>query len=514
MPTLLLQHIPEIIGGAIAAFLGLYLGYTIWCVYFVKKGYWEKKFWWHDFWYAFPFFGGIHQAVRMKNLHKRPDGLTAAEDKLMSGYGKYLKYATRLEFDRAYRFLTLAKQQDRLLDVPIALKLFLSGLLFAEAFGYGVLITPSLGTMMTPLETDIGAPFVAAVIAGVSAFLVHRAGRQLYYIIQVKDVRREAAQEEVSVFSKAVAIDADQDEADGREADATRYGNRMLDTKSSRRRYALVIAAIGWVIFIGVTGFWIRDQGAYKSLLDAERSGSGNPFQNMNLPTVIQHGASHVLHSLDNSIAHAVLFEHLGGIVALTAIFVFTQIVAAAAGYMYGLPPQNRLKEAFAVTHGHGSYDAYNREWLEPMVDRVDDRLRYLREHLFHDTREKPDLTITFDTWLTRKVRKSLQEQIQRDGHQRDGAALRSASASSSPGQAPEPAVTTGGSAPPAEWLTWIDWIFEAEAGDPRTAAIVAAMRKIPDANGREKFKALIQNEKRLREAAVPVAEESWMKDV
>ncbi len=385
-----------------------------------------KEFYWTDFWYAFPWFGGLARAIREKNLHPVQDDVTAetitpAQQALIATYFNQIGVITGERFHRAYRFLLLAKQSDRrpmpFWGLPI---LFL--LLLAEALGFGMLLAPFIAAEITPNAAEIIGFAIAFVMAIIAAGLTHAAGAEFYESGLVAKMRRIANNGKIPLYRMAIANDEDQ-EIDRYDDDVTRFGNRVLESAADKAGRKFIASAFLFILVVLGASSLLRyenlrlavtQQTALQAQPEDTALGS-NPFA---APASLA-AASSAAASLPPDVAQNVqdsqsqvqveeaseqLLGGVAGIVGLGVIFVFTQIYAMTLGIRYGHLERGRIKSAYRNgTMGYSSYEDYKRHVLDPRVRRTERRLQQLKNGLFNDSQTPPS-TLTFSHWLSMKM--------------------------------------------------------------------------------------------------------------
>jgi hypothetical protein len=369
--------------------LGISLALIIFLIWLRRT----KEFFWTDFWYAFPWFGGLHKSIREKNLHPVRDDVTGeiitpAQQALISTYFNQIGVITRERFHRAYRFLLLAKQSDRrpmpMWGLPI---LFL--LLLAEGLGFGMLLAPFIAAEITPNAAEIIGFAIAFVMAIIAAGLTHAAGAEFYESGLIAKMRRIANNKKILLYRMAMANDEDQ-ELDRDDDDVTRFGNRVLGASSLLRYENLRLA--------------VTQQSALQAQSGNASLGS-NPFAApASLPPDVAQNAQDVQQQVQVEEASEQLLGGVAGIVGLGVIFVFTQVFAMTLGIRYGHLERARVKAAYKNgTVGYSSYEDYKRHMLDPRVRRTDRRLQQLKNGLFNDSQIPPS-NLTFSHWLSAKM--------------------------------------------------------------------------------------------------------------
>lgn len=396
----LAAHLPGVISAVVCLVV---LGFLVW----LRR---TKEFYWTDFWYALPWFGGLRRAIRTKNLHLVRDEVTGelitpAEQELISTYFNQIGVITEVRFRRAYRFLLLAKQSDRrplpFWGLPI---LFL--LLLAEGLGFGMLLAPFIAAEITPNAAEVIGFAIAFVMAIIAAGLTHAAGVEIYESGLIGKMRRIAAQRKIPLYRLAMANDEDQ-ELDQADDDVTRFGNRVLESGEDRAGHKFAVAAGLFVLVVLAASSLLRYENLRLAVTQqtalqnqAPEAGS-NPFAGTgNLPPDVAQNAQAAQNQVQVEEASEQLEGGVAGIAGLGVIFVFTQIYAMTLGVRYGHLERGRVKSAYRNgTMGYSSYEDYRRHVLDPRVRRTERRLQQLRNGLFHDTQTPPS-TLTFEHWL------------------------------------------------------------------------------------------------------------------
>lgn len=454
-----------------------------------------KEFYWTDFWYAFPWFGGLHKSIREKNLHPVRDDVTGemitpGQQALISTYFNQIGVITRERFHRGYRFLLLAKQSDRrplpAWGLPI---LFL--LLLAEGLGFGMLLAPFIAAEITPNAAEIIGFAIAFVMAIIAAGLTHAAGTEFYESGLVAKMRRIANNRKILLYRIAVANDEDQ-ELDRDDDDVTRFGNRVLESAEDKAGRKFIVAAFLFVIVVLGASSLLRYENlrlavTQQSALQAApgSTAGSNPFAAPVLPPDVAQNAQDAQQQVQVEEASEQLLGGVAGIVGLGVIFVFTQIYAMTLGIRYGHLERARIKSAYRnATMGYSSYEDYKRHVLDPRVRRTERRLQQLRNGLFNDSQTPPS-ALTFSHWLAMKM-------------QAESLALR----------ATDPAPRLSPSAPAAAASVAAIASRVMDIGDTATrrAALREAIEGLDEAE-RAELKAAID---RLRESRAP----SWVDEV
>jgi len=375
-----------------------------------------KEFYWTDFWYAFPWLGGLHKSIREKNLHPVRDDITGetitpAQQALIATYFNQIGVITRERFHRAYRFLLLAKQSDRrpmpFWGLPI---LFL--LLLAEGLGFGMLLAPFIAAEITPDAAEIIGFAIAFVMAIIAAGLTHAAGAEFYESGLIAKMRRIANNKKILLYRTALANDEDQ-ELDRDDDDVTRFGNRVLESAEDKAGRKFIVSALLFVLVVLGASSLLRYENlrlavTQQSALQAQSGGAAlgsNPFAApAGLPPDVAQNAQDVQQQVQVEEVSEQLLGGVAGIVGLGVIFVFTQIFAMTLGIRYGHLERARIKAAYKNgTMGYSSYEDYKRHVLDPRVRRTERRLQQLKNGLFNDSQTPPS-SLTFNHWLSVKM--------------------------------------------------------------------------------------------------------------
>ncbi len=392
------DHLASVISIAISLVLIIFL---IW----LRR---TKEFYWTDFWYAFPWMGGLSRSIREKNLHPVRDDVTGemitpAQQALISTYFNHIGVITQLRFQRAYRFLLLAKQSDRrpmpFWGLPI---LFL--LLLAEGLGFGMLLAPFIAAEITPNAAEIIGFAIAFVMAIIAAGLTHAAGAEFYESGLIAKMRRIANNRKIALYRLAIANDEDQ-EIDRDDDDVTRFGNRVLESAEDKAANKFIAAAFLFIVVVLGASSLLRyenlrlavtQQSALQAQTDAMQG--SNPFATPGaLPPDVEQNAQDAQAQVQVEEATEQLLGGVAGIVGLGVIFVFTQIYAMTLGIRYGHLERARIKAAYKNgTMGYSSYEDYKRHVLDP-------RVQQLKNGLFRDS-QMPPSTLTFGHWLATKM--------------------------------------------------------------------------------------------------------------
>ncbi len=389
------------------------LGITVILIVFLAWVRRTKEFYWTDFWYAFPAFGGLHQSIREKNLHPVRDDVTGeiitpAQQALITTYFNQIGVITRERFHRAYRFLLLAKQSDRrpmpLWGLPI---LFL--LLLAEGLGFGMLLAPFIAAEITPNAAEIIGFAIAFVMAIIAAGLTHAAGAEFYESGLIAKMRRIANNRKIPLYRIAMANDDDQ-ELDHDDDDVTRFGNRVLESAEDKAGRKFIVSAFLFVLVVLGASSLLRYENlrlavTQQSALQAQpdSSAGSNPFA-QNLPPDVAQNAQDAQAQVQMEENAEQLLGGVAGIVGLGVIFVFTQVFAMTLGIRYGHLERARVKAAYKNgTMGYSSYEDYKRHVLDPRVRRTERRLQQLKNGLYNDSQTPPS-SLTFSHWLSVKM--------------------------------------------------------------------------------------------------------------
>jgi hypothetical protein len=407
--NILNHHLDGVISAVICLILTVFL---IW----VRR---TREFYWTDFWYAFPWFGGLARAIREKNLHPVQDDITAqtitpAQQALIATYFNQIGVITRERFQRAYRFLLLAKQSDRrptpFWGLPI---LFL--LLLAEALGFGMLLAPFIAAEITPNAAEIIGFAIALVMAIIAAGLTHAAGAEFYESGLIAKMRRIANNSKIPLYRMAIANDEDQ-EIDSRDDDVTRFGNRVLESAEDKAGRKFIASAFLFILVVLGASSLLRYENlrlavTQQSALQAQPDAAlgSNPFASAgppeaSLPPDVAQSAQDAQNQVQVEEASEQLLGGVAGIIGLGVIFVFTQIYAMTLGIRYGHLERARVQSAYRNgTMGYSSYEDYKRHVLDPRVRRTERRLQQLKNGLFNDSQTPPS-TLTFSHWLSVKM--------------------------------------------------------------------------------------------------------------
>jgi hypothetical protein len=356
-----------------------------------------KEFYWTDFWYVFPWFGGLHKSIRAKNLHMVQDDVTGetitpAEQALITTYFNHIGVITRERFHRAYRFLLLAKQSDRrpmpFWGLPI---MFL--LLLAEALGFGMLLAPFIAAEITPNAAEVIGFAIAFVMAIIAAGLTHTAGAEFYESGLIEKMRRIANNKKLLLYRGAIANDVESAE--------DKAGKKFT---AAAFLFILVVLAASSLLRYENLRLAVTQQSALQTQTTDSAYGS-NPFAApAALPPDVAQNAQSAQQQVQVEEAAEQLTGGVAGIIGLGVIFVFTQIYAMTLGIRYGHLERARIKSAYKNgTMGYSSYEDYKRHVLDPRVRRTERRLQQLKNGLYNDSQVTPS-SLTFNHWLTMKM--------------------------------------------------------------------------------------------------------------
>jgi len=378
-----------------------------------------QEFYWNDFWYALPAFGKLSKSIRRKDLHPVQDEVTgntstAAQQELLATYFNHIGVITRERFQRAYRFLLLAKQADRR-PMPIWGMPFLFILLVAEALGFGLLLAPFVASEITPNSAQIIGFLIAFVMAIIAAGLTHAAGQEIYETGLIRKMRKVANDTKSPLYKRAIANDEDQD-TDLNEADVTRFGNRILESVEDRGSTKFIIVAASFVVIVLGASTVLRYENLRLAVTQqsalanggAGSSSSGNPFATINpnntLPPDVTQNAQDAQARVQTEENYEQILGGTAGIIGLGVIFLFTQVYSTSLGIQWGHIKRRRVESAFQKgTQGFSSYDDYKRHQLDPRIRRSERRLAQLRSGLFGDSHLAPS-TFTFRSWMEMKL--------------------------------------------------------------------------------------------------------------
>lgn len=286
---------------------------------------------------------------------------------------------------------------------------FLFILLVAEALGFGLLIAPFVAAAITPNSAIIVGFIIAFVMAIIAAGLTHAAGQEIYETGLIRKMRRVAADLKSPLYKRAIGNDDDQS-VDEKEADVTRFGNRVLESVEDRGSAKFIIIASIFVIIVLGASTVLRFENlrlavTQQSAMAADgTTANGNPFATPGAlpPQAVQNGdAAANLQSQEN-------FEQLlggtAGIIGLGMIFVFTQVYCTSLGIQWGHIKRRRVETAYRNgTQGYASYEDYRRHQLAPRIRRTERRLQQLRGGLFSDSHLAAP-TFSFRSWMDRKL--------------------------------------------------------------------------------------------------------------
>ena len=412
LQNFLIDHLDTVITLGIALVLIIFL---IW----LRQ---TKDFYWTDFWYAFPWTGGLHKSIAEKNLHPVRDDVTGelitpAQQALISTYFNHIGVITRERFHRAYRFLLLAKQSDRR-PMPFWGLPILFVLLLAEGLGFGMLLAPFIAAEITPNAAEIIGFAIAFVMAIIAAGLTHAAGTEFYESGLIAKMRHIANNGKIPLYRIAIANDEDQ-EIDHGDDDVTRFGNRVLESSHDKADKKFVVAAFLFIIVVLGASSLLRYENlrlavTQQSALQAQagaQAGS-NPFAApatssatpTTLPPDVAQNAADTQAQVQVEETSEQLLGGVAGIVGLGVIFVFTQVYAMTLGIRYGHLERARVKAAYKNgTMGYSSYEDYKRHVLDPRVRRTERRLQQLKNGLYRDSQTPPS-NLTFSHWLDVKM--------------------------------------------------------------------------------------------------------------
>jgi hypothetical protein len=375
---------------------------------------------WKDFWVVLPFVG------KMAHWKKETEGtgdevsrlppdagyvdrtLTQTAERALYNYYNdcLINTPARSDFLNAREYLKISGQNGRKPTSPFVWG-FLCVLTVAEALFTAWLLAPLLSNEMTPTQALIGGPVIAFVLGVVAVLLTHGAGEDTFANSLLAKVRNSFKQNKgfrwsdgskSSDFVQPVGYEDDQ-RMDSYMAPDARLAARIGATSitSMQPKRMRIIAAVAFVVLfaVGITAYRdyifatqqdcnattpFKESGRrlanYSTLFGPRDGTAARP-----LPTAVRKRVEKSRHRALSAICNDKRYRNDVGIMVLTLIFVFTQILGFFTGFKYSFFNTD-AEEAYRITRGHSSYDDFLRAEVQPVTLRAQMRFHQLRSYL------------------------------------------------------------------------------------------------------------------------------------
>ncbi len=390
---------------------------------FVIWSRYTHSLWGKDFWVWLPVFGKMAKWSKMTTGIDNPDTershaagathadsalTTPAERSLFQYYADGLKVASPRQFNNYREFLILSDQNGRK-PMVFFLWVVLALLTVAEAIGTGLLIAPILSQDITPNMAVVVGSVIALAIAAIALMITHGAGEDLFRNGLLTQVRK-TYDEQSGFFDRngvrlknldRVPPENDQS-IDAQNSSIARLAARIGATTkpSMANRYLRMVFAVVFIVVFGLGTTFYRhymfnqEQDAAHSGLNSAATaapnyqsmfsggGSGNAASgNLPLPDAVSSAAQQSQQQAQNAIQGDARKANDAGIIILTLIYVFTQVIGILTGYKYSFF-NGDAEKAYHGTHGEMSYADYRSNVLDPVAQRAESRMEQLRANL------------------------------------------------------------------------------------------------------------------------------------
>lgn len=355
---------------------------------------WDKlKWWWLNTWVSFPLIGRIATLSKDLNRDTTDNAWFKAEKALCRDYKKFIRIQDEHDFNEKIEYLTKAGDNGRK-PTPTWIWVLTVAMVFVEAMGFSYVLAGYTLPGASENMQQTGAYGIAFLISIILVALTHFAGHELYQSTQIKNARREWAEDgRKNKFTTGTLPLAKPQSTDAGQPAYTQLANRV----GTHESYKIAWLTVVFVVVVAVFATYVRGQVLEKTLHEevVGKSAQMNTANNANSdglnmadagkPALPDADVAQNQEAKDKAVMDETVIDRHGGwgtFIVLAFVFVFLQILGVIFGYRWGFAGQNSAAAYRAI--GSGRYSTYSdvREHYKEIVDTAQAKLECLQQRL------------------------------------------------------------------------------------------------------------------------------------
>lgn len=362
----------------------------------VMVGLWDKlKWWWLNTWVSFPLIGRIASLSKDLNRDTTDDAWFKAEKALCRDYKKFIRIQDEHDFNEKIEYLTKSGDNGRT-PTPTWIWLLTVAMVFVEAMGFSYVLAGYTLPGASENLQQTGAYGIAFLISVILVALTHFAGQELHKSTQIKNARREWAEDgRKSKFTTGTLPLAKPQSTDDDQPPYTQLANRV----GTHESYKITGLTVVFVVIVAVFATYVRGQVLEKTLheevvgksaqmnitITGDSDGLNMTLKETGNPALPDADVAQNQAAKDKAILDETNIDRHGGwgtFIVLAFVFVFLQILGVIFGYRWGFAGQNSAAAYQAI--GGGRYTTYTdvREHFKEIADTAQAKLENLQQKL------------------------------------------------------------------------------------------------------------------------------------
>lgn len=357
---------------------------------------WEQvKWWWHNTWYSFPFFGRIASLSRDTRKDTTHKDWFVAEKTLCQDYKKFVRIQSEHDFMENIKYLSLAGDDGRT-PMPFFIWILTFSLVIVEALGFSYVLAGYTLPGASENLQETGALGIAFLISVILVVLTHAAGYELYRSGKIKQARQDWMDRNcVGNFSTVPVSLAVPQSVDDGEPLYVRLTNRV-GTKPTN---VMGLVAIIFVLIVAVGATFVRGQVLEKQLQEQITGKSNVPAEisikigqdGLNFSGGGKSLSLPLADAQENKVADKkaavdeASIDRQGGwgtFIVLAFVFVFLQIIGVYFGYNWGFAGKHS-SSAYKNTGGFTRYEDILQRYDE-VADVAQSKLSDMQQRLMN----------------------------------------------------------------------------------------------------------------------------------
>lgn len=357
---------------------------------------WDKlKWWWLNTWVSFPLIGRIATLSKDLNRDTTDNAWFKAEKALCRDYKKFIRIQDEHDFNEKIEYLTKAGDNGRK-PTPAWIWLLTVAMVFVEAMGFSYVLAGYTLPGASENLQQTGAYGIAFLISIILVALTHFAGHELHKSTQIKNARREWAEDgRKNKFTTGTVPLAKPQSTDNAQPAYTQLANRV----GTHESYKIAGLTVVFVVIVAVFATYVRGQVLEKSLheevvgksaqmnlpISANSDGLDMALNEADTPALPDADVAQNEAAKNKAVMDETTIDRHGGwgtFIVLAFVFVFLQILGVIFGYRWGFAGQNSAAAYRAI--GGGRYTTYAdvREHYKEIADTAQAKLESLQQKL------------------------------------------------------------------------------------------------------------------------------------
>lgn len=364
---------------------------------------WDKlKWWWLNTWVSFPLIGRIASLSKDLNRDATDSAWFKAEKALCRDYKKFIRIQDEHDFNEKIEYLTKSGDNGRQ-PTPTWIWLLTVAMVFVEAMGFSYVLAGYTLPGASENLQQTGAYGIAFLISVILVALTHFAGHELHQSTQIKNARREWAEDgrKHKFTTGTLPLAKPQSTDDGQPA-YTQLANRV----GTHESYKIAGLTVVFVVIVAVFATYVRGQVLEKTLHEevvgkSAQMSTASPANSDGLNMALKEASNPALPDADvaqnqaaknKAVMDETNIDRHGGwgtFIVLAFVFVFLQILGVIFGYRWGFAGQNSAAAYQAI--GGGRYTTYTdvREHFKEIADTAQSKLESLQQKLMARNAER-----------------------------------------------------------------------------------------------------------------------------